>query len=686
METSPLKHWARILIITVKEPEWKAVLKAFEINSEHERFKRKNQNRPGYYYYWRKELSLDKEKYELNWGNKFPIEGELYYEVVVTYLGDAGNVNAGIKTCKFIYDFEPDAMFLVGIAGAANKSKLGEIVIGKKIDYYALAKETSEGPESRHETSEGDNDLVETATNMPEPNWKSILQDVTKPEKNLDNPQIYKRHWIAAGELVIADQDKRIEIEKEHGYIKAIAMEDYGIYEAAKIWDKPVPCLSIRAISDLADENKDYEREERQSYAATVAASYAKYYLEHCPIKCEHTIKPLHQPLSQKLTNYYKNKLKKENQFDLENMSKFIDSGELVLFVGPGINLYSASDESKVENPPSEIDIAKALVRECELKRGLEGIGFPCIVCHTESKPPDCPILKITGTSSIENSEECLLSQTQKLAIAQNQKQYLSQYRKNRSDENRVQTFLNEFFRKIYSPNQLHEDLAKLPIKLIVTTNYDCGLERAFKNNEFYVVSYIAEGKDSGRFQYYFHKPKHSDEPKIHVIKNPQDLDFIGSDDHPVILKLYGGALEGHDKENSFAISQEHFLNFLFSSDSTHTKISLAQLLPINLTNKLDNNPLLFIGYSSSDSDLRIILNLFCSGRFRKSYVSNSNIKDSEDGKPKSERKTTPSWIIHQSKPGKFDKAFWDDWVVKLIECPLQTFITELHNHINPIK
>ncbi|MDJ0719677.1 MAG: SIR2 family protein [Prochloraceae cyanobacterium] len=649
----PLKHWARILIITAITPERDAVIKAFGIDFDRDLFS----YRDGLKHYWRKELNL---------------EGGDFYEIIVSCLYQAGNVNAGIETCQLINYLKPEALLMVGIAGGAGESKPGDLVIGKKISYYGRGKYTDKGLQLEPKSWEADKYLVEQVNLTLAPDWDSLLKDATKPKNAVSNPEIYVES-IASGEAVIADQEKRNEISEIDRKIRAIAMEDAGIYEAANSSIEEVKCLSIRGISDRADETKQSEWDkEWQPYAAELASRYAKYFLhKRRPIKCNRTLDLLHQPVSQ-VEDYYKKKLKNHHTKVIEGIT---EEGKVVLFIGPGVNLYG----EQAKDQPSEIDLAKHLIKEYSDSSGwMNFLGFPCLMCHAELKkrPRECPIWDICGESfeALEKSS-CPLFLAQELAVAKNQIRYLSQFGKTYQGFDDFQVTLNQIFQKSnltnLNPNPVHflvKRLSKCRKKsslpfLIVTTNYDNALERAFRKEpeqKFYLVTYVALGDKRGQFMY-----KLSDENEMHKIDDKTQL-FT---EYPVIMKLFGGFSEGEEEEeHGLAIADEDYMNYLFSTGEQ--KQSLSLLWPSSIHQALDENDFLFMGYSPSDWDLSLILHRFCACR--------RNLKD------KKKKGTPAGWLIHQSMLGKlFDIEFWKGWNIELIKSPLEAYISGLDSALS---
>lgn len=335
-----------------------------------------------------------------------------------------------------------------------------------------------------------------------------------------------------------------------------------------------------------------------------------------------------------------------------------LKSGLLVPFIGPGFNLF---DEQLTNQRLSEIELADYLAQDFGSPyKNL--VGAPCPLClvSADDLPTDCPVKKALLQG---NTTACALANEQALAIAKMNLQCLAQYIQLTYGIKNVYERLYEVLRGRYSPSRFYLFLANLPGKmkekqyplpyqLIVTTNYDDMLERAFRaaNQPFDLVFYVAEGEETrGRFKY---KPF---EEKARPIDKPNQLEVIGkAKDCPVILKLYGVVDLIESQQCNFVITEDHHINYLAYRE-------IGQLLPKDILEILwESHNILFMGYNPSDPDLRVIINRIWGKR---------NVGQK-------------SWMIHQSNPGELDKAFWNSRQVKLIDSRLEDYCTDLANRI----
>ncbi len=244
------------VIITALEIERRAVCAAFGLTSEH-------RERRGSRVYWRGRLNL--------------LGGD-YYEIAIAQSPDMANVDAALLTSDALHHWKPEAALMVGIAAAASPNQhLGEVIVGSDVYYYERGKVHSAGKKTEPKMYPADATLWNNVNAVPE--WDTeILAD--RPDGKPIRPQI-RKGVIASGEKVIADAVIRDQIASGQRKILAVEMEGYGF--SAAVWQsfQRVRHLVIRGICDLADSTKS---DDWHSYAAAVAASFAKHLLLDRPL------------------------------------------------------------------------------------------------------------------------------------------------------------------------------------------------------------------------------------------------------------------------------------------------------------------------------------------------------------------------------------------------------------------
>ncbi|MBU7582818.1 MAG: DEAD/DEAH box helicase family protein [Nostoc sp. TH1S01] len=244
-------------IITAIEIESKAVCEALKMTPEH-------RVRKGSRVYWRNRLELK--------------DGD-FYEIVVAQSPDMANVDVALLASDTIHHWHPEAMLMVGIAGAASEEQaLGDIVVGNAIHYYERGKITPDGLKPEPYQYPVDQTLWSRIISLPE--WDGIIS-LSRPDGTNTIPKIH-RGIIASGEKVIADAAMRDDIATAHRKIVAIEMEGYGVSKAAWQSFERVRHLVIRSICDFADSSKNSEW---HPYAAKVVAGYTKHFLLDRPLE-----------------------------------------------------------------------------------------------------------------------------------------------------------------------------------------------------------------------------------------------------------------------------------------------------------------------------------------------------------------------------------------------------------------
>jgi DNA-binding SARP family transcriptional activator len=166
---------------------------------------------------------------------------------------------------------------------------------------------------------------------------------------------------------------------------------------------------------------------------------------------------------------------------------------------------------------------------------------------------------------------------------------------------------LHSLFDRDYEPAGAHRFLAELarllrsqgaPAQLIVTTAYHEALECAFAETgeEVDVVSYIAVGRDRGRFLHL--RP----DGTTAVIDVPNTYAELSLAERTVILKIHGQVDRRPERElESFVVSEDDYIDYLAQTE-------IASVVPVTLAARLRRSHYLFLGYALREWNLRVFL------------------------------------------------------------------------------
>ncbi|MGB9157667.1 MAG: SIR2 family protein [Chthoniobacterales bacterium] len=218
---------------------------------------------------------------------------------------------------------------------------------------------------------------------------------------------------------------------------------------------------------------------------------------------------------------------------------------------------------------------------------------------------------------------------------------------------------LHRLFDVDYQPTRVHTLLATVPAFLrrqanirypvIVTTNYDDALERAFTaaGEEFDLVCYIADGQHRGKFT---HVPP-DDAPRL--IERPNEYDALSPSRRTVILKIHGAVNRIDPDGDSYVITEDHYIDYL-------TRTDISNLVPVTVAARLRRSHFLFLGYSMADWNLRVILYRIWG----------------------EQPLTYSSWAI-QRDPKPIEEAFWGRRGVEILHVGLEEYIEALAAHLS---
>ena len=212
-------------------------------------------------------------------------------------------------------------------------------------------------------------------------------------------------------------------------------------------------------------------------------------------------------------------------------------------------------------------------------------------------------------------------------------------------------------------PTVLHLFLARMarllrersvPRQVILTTNYDDTLERAFSavGEPYDLIWYEAQSErpDCGRFI-------HDRAPEPVPILLPNQYVDLDPDQRTVIVKLHGAMVRADAARDSYVITEDDYIHYLTRSD-------IAVELPAVLRQRITERHLLFLGYSMRDWNLRVVLE----------RLAGSGVLANQ------------SWSVQREPPTpaatEIELTLWSDRDVDLVFMLLDEYVDELDRQL----
>ena len=212
---------------------------------------------------------------------------------------------------------------------------------------------------------------------------------------------------------------------------------------------------------------------------------------------------------------------------------------------------------------------------------------------------------------------------------------------------------LRDVFKASYPLSLTHRFLAGIPKllaheppevrhQLIMTTNYDDLMERAFaaEGQDFDLIWYQAGGANRALF---IHQTP--DGRVIPLSERPNDYTYPFFEHRPVILKLHGTAKD-ETGEGSYVITEDDYIEYLSRVDHN----ALPKLLVARWIN------ILYLGYSLRDYNLRVMVR-----RLRQA-----------------DKRDRVCWTVLKAAD-PVDVRYWTKNQVEVIQSDLNEYIARLH-------
>ncbi len=207
------------------------------------------------------------------------------HRVMATQTADQGQRSAVIAFGNLVKYYSPALVVLVGIAGGIHRDvRVGDVVVAHEVVYYDARKETAAGTVRRGQELSAPV-LVRHAAN-------DFFADHGKPCELTDDGASAVggrfRVWagpIGSGEAVLGDAESGIRayLAQYNDKLLAVETEAAGVaqalYEMAGAPEAPLGWLTVRGISDAADQAKDDSQQELASRRAAAVVELLFPYL-----------------------------------------------------------------------------------------------------------------------------------------------------------------------------------------------------------------------------------------------------------------------------------------------------------------------------------------------------------------------------------------------------------------------
>jgi hypothetical protein len=217
---------------------------------------------------------------------------------------------------------------------------------------------------------------------------------------------------------------------------------------------------------------------------------------------------------------------------------------------------------------------------------------------------------------------------------------------------------LHGVFSREYRPNRLHRFLSELPRilreqgrqvcgQLVLTTNYDDVLERAFEEAGEPVDVVVYETRRNE--QQFVHLRSNGQRVPI---DDPARYREFALEERSVILKIHGDVDPEDSDHDTFVVTEDDYIDYLAGE-------SVRALIPAYLMRRIRESDLLFLGYSMRDWNLRVILRQIWS----------------EQGV------STGGWSIQHS-PSEIDTRFWARQGIDILDVPLEDWVDAMREQL----
>jgi SIR2-like protein len=243
-----------------------------------------------------------------------------------------------------------------------------------------------------------------------------------------------------------------------------------------------------------------------------------------------------------------------------------------------------------------------------------------------------------------------------------------SYYAEESADRASLVSFIHKMFDRDYQAGEVHRFLADLEIPLlIVTTNYDDLIERAFKakGKPFHLVTYPAADLKEIAGSVLWWKPNASAPEPWAPAKLPLSLT-----DTTIIYKMHGSVDRITKKFDSYVITEEDYIDFI-------ARMTAQLAIPARFMLEFGKRRFLFLGYGLRDWNFRVMLKNLRSALARPDAGAATGDPAPADAPVEQLR----SWAI-QMNPSELEQELWAARKVNIYSMDIDTFVARLRGRM----
>lgn len=238
------------------------------------------------------------------------------------------------------------------------------------------------------------------------------------------------------------------------------------------------------------------------------------------------------------------------------------------------------------------------------------------------------------------------------------------------ADRPSLVSYMHDTFARDYQPTALHHFLAQFETPLlIVTTNYDDLIERAFreKGKPFHLVTYPTDRKELAASVLWW-KPGEA-QPEAYP---PKSLP-LSLTDTSIIYKMHGSIDRASSGWDSFVVTEDDYVEFI-------VRMTGQTAIPARLMMEFRKRRFLFLGYGLHDWNFRVMLKNL--RRILTASEIGGPVGQAALANPALLTQISPetdlrSWAI-QRNPNELEMVLWRRRNVSLYDLDIDPFIEKL--------